>query len=223
VMWPAGGWSSSSLASRLTSTRIPVGGHWAVSVVTPPDDTEVLTIAQLKERARVLAGDEESDELYTSFISAACRQVERDTGYALSTQTLAVSYDRIDNGVYLIPMPPCQDVTSVIYMDADGGSTDLGPDVIAQLDRVSSPARLAFLSDAFAGLPAPLPMQPLGLVVTAGFASGTLPESFRFCVGLLASHYITAGRDRVVIGDRMEVMPGGYAEMVNALRLEVVV
>jgi uncharacterized phiE125 gp8 family phage protein len=202
----------------------PVGGHWSVSTVTPPNEDDVLTVAQLKERARILPGDEESDELYQSYIAAARMQVERDTGFALSTRTLAVGYDRLDLGAYQIPYPPCQDVTSVIYMDVEGGSTDLGPEVIAQLDRVSMPARVTFLSGAFAGLAAPSSMQPLGLVITAGFAQGETPDAFRFLVGLLASHYVTAGRDRVALGgDRMDVMPAGYTELVNALRLETLV
>lgn len=201
----------------------PIGGHWSVSIVTPPDDDAVLTIDQLKERARLVAGDEESDELYKSYRSAACRKVEKDTGYALAKQTIAVSYDRVEPGTYLVPMPPTQAITSVLYMDVTGGSTVFDDSVIAQLDRVSAPARLIFTSGAFAGLPAALSVQALGLVVEAGFDVDAIPDSFRFLVGLLAAHYVTAGRDLAVLGERMEIMPAGYTDMVNALRLETVV
>lgn len=203
----------------------PVGGHWSVSVVTPPNDDDVLTIDQLKERARIVDGDVESDELVKSYISAACRQFERDTGYALSKQTIAIGYDRVDaGGVYVVPRPPLNDVTSIVYMGVDGAAAVLDPNVvIAQIDRVSAPGRLTFTSGAFAGLPAPLGMQPLGLVVDAGYAPDAIPADFRQAVGLLAAHYLTTGRDRVVMGQNaVSIMPSGYDEIVNAWRLEVV-
>jgi len=196
-----------------------------VSVVDAGTDDDVLTVAQLKERARILDGDADSDALVQSYITAARLQVERDTGFALPKQTLAVSFDQaVVSLPYRIPMPPLQDVTSVIYTDSAGNATDLDLNlVIAQIDRVSRPGRVIFTADAFAGLAPPVSVQALGFVVTAGFTAATMPEALRFAVGLLASHYLTAGRDRTVIGTSVLPMPAGYDEVIDAYKLQVLV
>jgi len=203
-----------------------VGGHWSVVPVVgnaqypPADDDDVLTVDQLKERARIVPGDFESDELMKSYIRAARLKVERDTGCALPEQYLAVSYDRIDSGVYLVPMPPLQEVMEILYFGTDGSSTSVDLDALAQVDLVSFPARLLFATNAFTGLPPALPMQPLGLIVKAGCTTDTLPDALRFAVGLLASHYLTTGRDMVVSGgDRMSEMPYGYEDAIAPHRL----
>lgn len=197
-----------------TNAYPAVGGRCSWRVVDAAT-TEPLTVDELYARARIVPGDEEDQALVASYIKAAREQVERDTGCALPTQTIAISYDRIESGPYRLPMPPCQDVTSVIYMDVDGGSTQVDPDVaIAQLDVVSMPARLLFTSGAFAGLPAPVALQPLGLVAVVGWTPAELPELLKQAVGLLAAHYLTAGRDRTVIGTSVVVMPAGYEDAI---------
>jgi len=197
-------------------TTYPTGGRCSWRVVDPAT-AEPLTVDELYKRARIVPGDEEDQTLVASFIKAAREQVERDTGCALPTQTIAIGYDRIEaaSGPYTLPMPPCQDVTSVTYMDINGGSTALDlATTIAQLDRVSMPARLVFKPGAFAGLAGPAAIQPLGLVATVGWDPAELPELLKQAVGLLAAHYLTAGRDRTVIGTTVAVMPAGYEDAI---------
>jgi uncharacterized phiE125 gp8 family phage protein len=205
----------------------PAGGHWAVQTVAgePPlvlNDDDILTADELRERSHI----EESDALLQSFISAARQQVERDTGLALPTQRIAVGYDVVDpSRIYLVPRPPLQDLTAVVYSDVNGGTTviDTPYDLLVNLDRVSMPGRLLFKSDAFSAMPAPPgPMQALGLVVTAGWTKDTLPPLLKFAVGLLASHYLTLGRDLASIDQATEI-PMGYSAAIQAYRLEVLV
>lgn len=200
----------------------PVGGHWAARVLVAGDPLEVLSIAELQERARIVAGDAESDELLTSYIAAAIDQVERDTGLALPTQTIAVTFDEPgQSGVLLLPRPPCQEVIAIAYMDSAGTIVQPDPgDVVLQLDTVSMPARLTWMPGTFVGAPAPL--AALQLSVLCGYTPETLPPSLKFAVGLLATHYLTAGRDRVVIGTSVLEMPAGYAEAIEVHRLEIV-
>jgi hypothetical protein len=89
-----------------------------------------------------------------------------------------------------------------------------------QLDMVSMPARLTWMPSTFTGTPSPL--AALTLSVIAGWTKETLPPALKFAVGLLATHYLTAGRDRVVIGTSVLEMPAGYADAIDAYRLEVV-
>jgi uncharacterized phiE125 gp8 family phage protein len=201
-------------ATYPSSPYAAVGGRCSWRVVDAAT-AEPLTVGELYSRARIVPGDEEDQTLVESYIKAAREQVERDTGCALPTQTIAIGYDRIEPGPYRLPMPPCQAVTNVIYMDANGGSTELDVDLaIAQLDIVSMPARLLFTPGAFNGLPAPVAIQPLGLVATVGWKPAELPELLKQAVGLLAAHYLTAGRDRTVIGTSVMVMPAGYEDAI---------
>lgn len=199
----------------------PVGGHWAAVVTTPGDDlTDVLSVAELQERARIVPGDEESDALLTSYLTAARQQFERDTGLAVPTQTIAVTfaYAPAPSSVLLLPMPPLQAVTAMAALDADGAPVDLDvedPALVRWLDTGSMPARLVTGPAFPAGL-------GLALTLTVGWTKQTLPEAIRFAIGVLATHYLTAGRDRVVIGTSVLDMPAGYREVVEAYRLEVV-
>lgn len=193
----------------------PAGGHWAARVLQAGDPDDVLTVAELLERARIVAGDAESTELLQSYIAAAIAQVELDTGLALPTQTISVSFDAPAGGVLLLPRPPCQAVTAITYVDGNGDTVALVPDdVIQQLDTLSMPARLAWTPGTVSA--------PMTLTLTAGWAKAQLPPTLKFAVGLLATHYLTAGRDRVVIGTSVIDMPAGYDEAIAVHRLESV-
>jgi uncharacterized phiE125 gp8 family phage protein len=196
--------------------------HWAVRVTDEGNDDDVLTVDELKERARIVPGDEESDALLQSYITAARQQVERDIGCALPTQTVAASFDTVDASQPLtVPWPPLQAVEGVSYTDPDGVVVDLDPtELITRIDTLSMPGRIWWLPGVFTGVPYPL---TLTLALTVGWTKDTLPPLLKFAVGLLAAHYLTAGRDRVVIGTIVDDMPAGYAEAIQAYRIEVLV
>lgn len=198
--------------------------HRAVAVTIPPDDDDVLTVAELLARARIVPGDEEDPALMQSYIAAARAQVERDTGCALTTQTAIITFDQVcASGVLLLPLPPLQEVSGITYYDSEGAATVLEPDdVVRQLDVVSRPARLVWQSAAFDSLGTPSDLSPLSLLCVVGWTQATLPAPLRFAVGLLAAHYLTTGRDRVVIGTIVADMPAGYEEAIQPYRLEVV-
>jgi uncharacterized phiE125 gp8 family phage protein len=200
----------------------PLNGHWAARSLTAVDDTDVLTVDELLERARIVAGDAESPELLASYIAAARQQVEQDTGCALPTQTIAVRFDAVDGAMPLtLPWPPLQVVDSITYTDADGLDVVLDPDdLIAHVDLLSMPARVWWIPGVLSGLPSPI---ALTLSLTVGWTQATLPPALKFAVGLLASHYLTAGRDRTVIGTSVLVMPAGYEDAIAPWRLVKVI
>lgn len=90
-------------------------------VVVDPAELAV-TLSEVKAQLRI--DDASQDSLITSYIKAATRMAEHETGLRFVTQTLAVTYDafvaRVDLGV-----APVQSVSSVTYADADGVSQTL--------------------------------------------------------------------------------------------------
>jgi uncharacterized phiE125 gp8 family phage protein len=200
-----------------SSTWYQNGGHWATQPMPDPiNDDDVLTVAELKERAHI----NESDELLQAYISAARQQVERDTSCALPTQSIAVGYDTppASGQPLLLPCPPLQELTSAVWVGADSTTEVIDP-ALFQIDFISMPARLWFTGGA-----APFPLGPQGFALTlkVGWTKATLPPLLKFAVGLLASHYLTFGRDLATV-DSVTTMPMGYAEAIQAYRLEVLV
>lgn len=187
-------------------------GHWSSRVTVAGNDDDVLTIAELKERARIIPGDEESDELMQSFITAARQQVERDTGLALPTQTMEVQYTTppFAGDVLLVPWPPLQTLDSMV--DVDGTPIDVTGVFV---NAVAMPARVFG-----EGMTSRI---GLTMTVTVGYTKETLPPLLKFAVGLLAAHYLTTGRDRTIVGTIVADMPAGYEEAIQAYRLEVLV
>lgn len=209
--------SSVPYAGAYTYSSFPP--RWSARVIGTVNDDDVLTVAELKERARVVPGDDESDELLKSYIAAARQQVERDTGCALPTQTLLIEYGSGVWGTLLIPYPPLQEVLTLSGLDANGIPSDIDiedPAQVLLINTTAMPGRVVF-GASFGSYAA------VAMSVTAGWTKDTLPPLLKFAVGLLAAHYLTAGRDRVVIGTIVGDMPAGYAEAIQAYRLEVLV
>jgi hypothetical protein len=60
------------------------------------------------------------------------------------------------------------------------------------------------------------------LELLVGWTQATLPPPLKQAVGLLATHYLTYGRDRVAVGGVVE-MPAGYAEAIAPYTLVVLI
>lgn len=175
------------------------GGHWSARVLVPPA-TEPITPTELLERARLKGSDAEGNPLLVDYIAAARGQVEQDTGCALLTQTIAVGFDGMP---VRLPWPPLQAIVRVTAIDADGLSYEVDP-LTYQVDTLSMPARVFW-----ARAPGPVTLELL-----VGWTPATLPPPLKQSVGLLASHYLTYGRDRVAVGAGVAEMPAGYAEAI---------
>jgi uncharacterized phiE125 gp8 family phage protein len=208
MTWPLTTWSGT----------YPVGGHWAGRVLTAGNDDDVLTVDELKERTHVV----ESDALLKSYISAARQQVERDTGLTLPTTQLAIEFGTAPAAgeVLLIPYPPLQEITVMTGFDAAGNPVAIDiedPTQVLLINVTSKPARVTFGS-AFN----PGSTTGLWLTITAGWTKDTLPPLLKQAVALLASHYVTFGRDLATL-DSVVPMPMGYEAAIQPFRLEVVV
>jgi uncharacterized phiE125 gp8 family phage protein len=210
----------------------PPGGTWAARVITPPNDDDILTLAELADRTHVT----ESDALMTDYRAAARRQVERDTGCALTTQTIQVAYDvaPVAGDVFVLPCPPLQAVAAITFVLADGTTLAVDPATAPiTLDAWSFPARLCWNSLPI--FPQSLAtFQPLRLNLVVGWTGPAyvppasppfttpLPSSLKHAVGLLASHYLTYGRDLVSENVASEI-PMGYDDAIAPYQVLVLV
>ncbi len=186
------------------------GGHWSARIVTPPA-VEPITPAELLERARLTGSDAEGSALLTDYIAAARAQVEQDTGCALLTQTIAVAFDGLPT---TLPWPPLQSVTSAAWVDAAGVPQPIDP-ATYRVDTLSVPARILWGTVPGSG--------PVTLELIVGWTAETLPPPLKQAVGLLATHYLTYGRDRVAVGGGVVEMPAGYCEAIAPYTLVVLI
>ncbi|MEW8027833.1 MAG: hypothetical protein AB2806_08850 [Candidatus Thiodiazotropha sp.] len=107
-------------------------------VVIQPPDIEPLSLAEAKDHLNELSG--EHDNKILNLISSARKDLEKNTGRVLITQTIKLMLDAFDD-VVLIPRTPVQSIESITYLDADGAEQSL-LSTDYRLDVESTPARL---------------------------------------------------------------------------------
>lgn len=96
-----------------------------LTLVTAPAALPI-SLEDVKLHARVDSNDE--DERIKSFIEAAVERLDgRDgqLGICLITQQWKLTLDAFANAIAL-PLPPCQSVESITYVDDDGATQTLG-------------------------------------------------------------------------------------------------
>lgn len=90
-------------------------------VQSVPPTTQPVSLAELKLQARIDADLSDEDTLLASYLAAATRQVETETGRQLMLATWVYRADGFSpHGTLALPRPPLLSVTSVQYVDADG-------------------------------------------------------------------------------------------------------
>jgi len=195
------------------------GGQHGVSVLIDPPEFEPLTLEEAKLRAGFVwvAGDER-DALLRSFISAARAKVEMDTGLALPEQTRDVRFDYLaTDEPILLPgvCAPLQQVLEAYTIAADGTAIPLDPAGYV-IDSMSNPARV-LITSAVAGTS--MTFQPFGLKIVAGWKTAAeIPPLLVHAVGLLATHYLTLGRDIMALGTIATELPLGYEHVISGYR-----
>jgi uncharacterized phiE125 gp8 family phage protein len=193
------------------------------STVTPRAITEPITVEELLALARIVPGDEETP-LCPGYISAARQQVERDTDLGIAQASYVVTFDAWPASTVLeLPYPPLVSVESVIWTDTDNVEHTV-PATSYVVDTVSVPGRIIWTPAADWQPPATEPRAYAAWAVTftAGYDTTTIPPLLKWAVGLLASHYLTTGRDLTIVGTSGMEMPMGYAEAIRPFRLESV-
>lgn len=189
----------------------------AESVLVVPPVIEPLTLADAKLRAGLdWATGDPRDALMTGFIRAARERVERDTGYALLTQTRDVFVDWLPDR-FELPMfsRPLQSVASITswdpedaphVLDADAYVVDVSAQRIARAAGASWPVDLRDI-------------RPWAIRVVVGWETpAEIPPLLVHAVGVLTAHYATVGRDAVITGTIAALTPLGYDEIIAGYR-----
>ncbi len=166
-----------------------------LTLVTAPAN-EPISIVEAKAHLRVEIDND--DVLIDSYIVAARQHVEQVHGRALITQTWRLTLQAWPTrGYILLPTPPLQSVTSVVYTDEDGADTTWNAaNYIVSTDRcrlvlakdVSWPTTPLYASDPIA----------IKYVVGFGAAAGTVPTHLRQAIMLIVGHWYE-NREAVVV------------------------
>jgi uncharacterized phiE125 gp8 family phage protein len=110
----------------------------------PPD--VVVSLAEAKAHLRLEDSDADQDALIAAHIRAAQDQIDGASGWlgrALTSQQWRLSLDRFPScEVITIPLPPCQSVDALTYVDTDGNEQAIGDFVVYGIGG-ATPARLA--------------------------------------------------------------------------------
>lgn len=160
----------------------------ALTLVTAPA-VEPVSLAEAKLHLRVDISDD--DNLITAVIQAAREAVEGISRRALIAQTWNLILDEFpDTDEIVIPLPPLQSVSSLIYKDQDGNeSTFSSDDYIVNTD--SEPGKVVLGYGKSWPSTTLYPTAAIIVQFKAGFgdASTDVPEKYRQAMLLLTGHW----------------------------------
>lgn len=134
---------------------------------------EPVSLAEVRTQIGRASGFTDHDTMLTGMISAARELVESITGRALVTQTWDWVLDGFPGAVgrpLRLPLPPCQSVTSITYVDT-AGATQTWASSLYQVDNPTGPrAQHARIQPAY-GQTWPSTRREMG-AVTVRFVAG---------------------------------------------------
>jgi len=115
--------------------------HWAAARTVPPT-SEPVTVAEVKEQARISHSDE--DALIARYIKLGREEAELFARRQFMLATWALILDDLpsDDSPIALPYPPLAGVTSIVYLDSDGVSQTM---VVSEyrVDTSSEPGRVS--------------------------------------------------------------------------------
>lgn len=166
--------------------------------VTTAPTAEPISLTDTKLHLRTITGDTTEDSaIITPLIQAAREYCENITGRAFAPQTVKAYPDTW--GLWRLPRPPLNTVTSIKYYDEDGTEYTL-PAADYQVDTVDG--LVDILVEPNVTLRA---LNPIVVEYTCGYTTGNvLPAAVRQAMLLLIGHwYIT--RETVLTGATVSV------------------
>lgn len=176
-----------------------------LKLVTAPA-AEPLSVSQLKTHLRIDHNDEDDD--LTALIVEAREKLESDMRRAFITQTWRMSLDgwpTLDE--ILLPRPPLQSVTSVVYKDSEGNSTTWSSSAYI-VDTDSEPGRIVLAyGETWPSLTL-YPANPIQITFVAGYgdAADDVPGNVKRALKLLCGHWYE-NREGTVSGTIVRDIP----------------
>ncbi len=174
---------------------------------------EPVTLAEAKAHLKIDHPDDDAE--IAALIRAARRHLEADAGVALIEQGWRLTLDDWpDDDVATIRLHPLIGVAGVTVFGADGAGALLDASAWT-LDRVSRPARIAFLSPG----PALRRFNGVEIDLVAGFGpTGTdVPDTLKRAILLLLAHFYEF-RAEFSAMDQPVSIPAGYDRLVAPWR-----
>jgi len=166
-------------------------------VVTTPPAIEPVTLAEAKMNSRISVS--EDDALVEAMITTAREWAEMFTRRAFITQTITWSMDGFPAcGIFFVPRPPLQSVTSVKYYDIDGVQQTISSGDY-QVDTLSAPGRVAEEPDYSWPSVEAERLNAVEMIYPAGYgdAASDVPERAKQAIKLLVGHWYENREDTV--------------------------
>jgi uncharacterized phiE125 gp8 family phage protein len=181
--------------------------------VSVPPTVEPVSVAELKEHARIDHGHE--DARLASLITTARLMVEKDTRRKLCTQTVILSLDYLPS--YLVPdILPIQSISGITYYDGNNTLQTLASSTY-EADLYSEPV---IIRPAF-GQTWPTTYDRFGaalVTMVAGYgAASAVPEDAKQSILLLASHWVEH-RESVLTGTISKEIELSYTALTDRLK-----
>jgi len=167
-----------------------------------PED-EPLTLEEVKEYLRVDTDSE--DDLITSFIIAARRQVEARTYRPLITQSWLLSLDFSEiSDIVEINKFPLQTVDSIKYFDIDGNIQTIDSSKYI-VDKNSNPCRVQF-TDLPSTIKNQINAMQIKFTCGHGDLASDVPDDIKLAMKFIIGHYYENRQD-VVTGTQVNEIP----------------
>lgn len=179
-----------------------------------------VTLAEVKEHIRVDHSDE--DDRIAEYILAATQRLDgRDgsLGACLITQTWTLTLDAFASEI-AIPLPPCQSVDAITYVDPDGATQTLDAGAYQAFGLGSTDG--AKVRPLYGTSWPSIRNQPdaVAITFTAGFGDdpGDIPEPIRTAIKMRVGH-LYEHRESVIIGSGFVTdTPDGAEDFVRNFR-----
>ena len=188
--------------------------------ITAPT-TEPLSLTEVKAHLRITHSDE--DTLITSLIKVARQQAESITHRSIASAVYEFTIDDFPSDEIVLPMPPVESVTSIIYKDKDSVETTWASDEWIFYN--SEPAKIipAYGKD-FPSF-TPYPIGAVKIRYTAGYKTTStdadliIPEEIKQALRLLVADYYEFREDLLSKGHIPKTVPFGVIALLSPYRV----
>jgi uncharacterized phiE125 gp8 family phage protein len=203
--------------------------RWQLELVEPGDEPVSLDLA--KAHLRVDIDDE--DELIAHQVATAREYVEAQTGRALMTQTWKLWLDRFPRmdrvefwpwasqvlGAILLPRPPVQSVTSIVWHGSDGSTHTVDPTTYVFDNKHAIPRVVTAFNSSWPDTTPLASIDGVEVTLVAGAVDRAhVPHMAIQAILLMLGHWYM-NREEVVVDLRVKAIevPKAAADLINIL------